>query len=255
MRYPLKLWPRLMGMIYATSGFLASSFTALSGTLPGGTSMCSTPERMSCMGLPLAPTTASAAASSSRLAVGSSASSTRQRHALRLPARKLRWLALRQVVHAQRLQRGADGGGVFRLACSPLRHRQVLLHGQRRAQVQFLRQEANSLRPLSVRRYRFKIIQRLPGHVHRTRRRCHQPRHQREPSRLATARGAAEHQHGALRHIHVGELPRQVRPRVAIAQTSCANHASAPVGVFGTAAPEAQSTHTPRTAKSMLMPL
>ena len=59
MRKPRRVSPRLIGMTPATSGFFSRSRTAFSGTLPGGTSMWNTPDRINCIGLPLAPTTRS----------------------------------------------------------------------------------------------------------------------------------------------------------------------------------------------------
>ena len=158
---------------------------------------------------------------------------------------------MRQVLHTQRLQHDLDGSGVFVLPSGPLGHGQVLLHGQSRTQVQFLRQKPNGLGAPGVSRHRFEIAQRLPGDSQSASAGCHQTRHQGQPSRFTAARRATEQQHGTLPHLHIGEhQPRTAR--VLVCQAVGFNHAGAPEA-RGAGVRLAQSTQTPRTAKSRCM--
>ena len=108
-----------------------------------------------------------------RLAVGSSASTmrggqqhdTRQRHALCLPAQQLGRLEFGQVLHRQSGQRVGEACSILRLASRALRHCQVGAHGQRRAQLQLLRQKIDAYGTPNVDRYAPVFGQQLPNHA------------------------------------------------------------------------------------------
>jgi hypothetical protein len=169
----------------------------------------------------------------------------RQRHALRLPARKPRRFALRQCLNVQRGQCFGDAAFIGRPARGPLRHRQVAMHRERRAQMQFLRQKSNGRGPPGIAgdlAQRFHVLAR---HREVSLHGRQQAGGQRQPGRLARTRGAAQQQHTALGHVDVLEMEFGA-PGVAIRELTRADHEEA--------APVAQSAHTPRTAKSMLIP-
>ena len=98
-------------------------------------------------------------------------------------------------------------------------------------------------------------MQGLTHNLHGTRAGRYQPGHQRQPGRLAAARGATEQQHGALRHIDIGKLQhrRVGGTGVLVRQTLGTDHAAGPAVAPVAVAPVAQSAHTPRTAKSRCM--
>jgi hypothetical protein len=129
----------------------------------------------------------------------------RQRHALRLPARELRGQAPRQFAHAQRVQRAGDRVMVHRQPRCVIDQRQVAGHAQRVAQVQLLRQQADSPRAPGIAGAPAERAQRLPGHDHFALGGRQQAGRQRQPGRFAAARGPAQQQRAALLDPHIGK--------------------------------------------------
>src|ERR1700743_3066382 len=96
--------------------------------------------------------------------------SSRQRHALLLTARELRWIVLEAIPQPGPTQ---DFRGLLvpaRLAAELQRHEHILDRGERRDQLEILEHEAHP--PIAQRRSRILIqaIERLTGQMDRTRR-------------------------------------------------------------------------------------
>ena len=154
---------------------------------------------------------------------------------------------MRQRLHVERRQRLGNAAFIARLAGGPLRHRQVVMHRQRGAQMQLLRQKANGVCTPGIASDFAERAQGLPGHCDVTVRGGEQPRRQRQPGRFARTGCAAQQQQTTLRHVHI--LKAKFGPAgVAIGELTDADHADKSGWLV------AQSTHTPRTAKSRLMP-
>jgi hypothetical protein len=145
-------------------------------------------------------------------------------HTLRLATRELRRSALRQVSHTQGLPCAPDAGCIFGVAAGPLRQSQVLLHRQRRAPMQLLRQKAYGGSAPGIGRHFLPHAQWRICHRQAAGPWSHQGRNPRQLGGLATAGGPVKQQDSALLHTHIGECKQQTL-RVSAPESGALNHA------------------------------
>ena len=134
----------------------------------------------------------------------------RQRDTLRLSTRDLSGSAPCQIGHAQARQGGLNRQRVDRPPQREVGQGEVLADGEGVDQVQPLRQKTHLAAAPCIALAGSQPLQGLTRHRDLARRWGEQPTRQRQPGRLARARGAEHQQPTALRHVDIGKD--QTRP-------------------------------------------